>query len=156
MENTQLSETEKIIAMRVRDADNSTQRERLVESRVQAITKIRMEIEAKVKEYQEQCGLLQHDFRRVTVAESQIHYRTFVTMQLRMAGAISQALVRAKSMDKILVAAKVAVQERQTQDELDKVKLRKRDTESKIAKLQLPQSDDMEMLYGEELANASA
>jgi len=150
-EHLGLSTTEvaAIVERRRQEADMRLRREQEVEARVEAISKVRSEIETKIREYQDLSGTLQREIRRVPDAEVQAHYRTFATMQIRMAGAMSQALVRAKAMDRVITASKAELQERRTQEERENFEVQSRDTARHITQLQLPQADDLELLYGE-------
>lgn len=147
-EQTQI-EVQQIIAMRRQEAEASRNRERQLEARMANLYKAREEVERKVQEYQDQCGALQRDLRRVGSVETRAHYRTFVTMQVRMAGAMHQAVTRAKAMDRVVTAAKAEAEDRRLQEERELSERNLRETEKQVAHLQLPQPDDLELLYGE-------
>jgi hypothetical protein len=146
------TEVERIVEMRRRDADARRQREREVDVHIEAISRVRGEIESKIQEYQDLCLTLQRSIRLVGSTEVQAHYRTFATMQIRMAGAMSQALLRARSMDRVVSASKAEAEDRRRVEEHERSAVSRRNMESNVAKLWLPQADDMEFLYGEEEA----
>lgn len=144
------SEVERIVEMRRRDADVRRRQEREVEAQVERISAVRGEIEAKIQELNELCLGLQRNIRRVGSAEVQNHYRTYTTMQLRMAGAMNQAVLRAKSMDRVISASKAEAAERRRVEEWEQSQVTQRNIESNVARLWLPQEDDMAFLYGED------
>lgn len=144
------SEIERIVEMRRRDADVRRQREREVEGEVAAIARVRGEIETKIQEYQDLCLTLQRSIRRIGSADVQAHYRTYATMQIRMAGAMNQALVRARSMDRVITASKAEAEDRRRVEEWERSQVTRRNMESNVKQLWLPQADDMEFLYGED------
>lgn len=148
------SEVERIVEMRRRDADVRRRQEREVEVQVERIAVVRGEIETKIMELSELCVGLQRHIRRVGSSDVQNSYRAYTTMQLRMAGAMNQAMIRAKSMDRVILSSKAEAEERRRVEEWEKSQVTQRNIQSDVARLWLPQEDDMAFLYGEEALNA--
>lgn len=148
------SEVERIVEMRRRDADVRRRQEREVEVHVERIAAVRGEIETKITELTELCVGLQRHIRRVGSADVQSNYRAYTTMQLRMAGAMNQAMTRAKSMDRVILSSKAEAEERRRVEEWEKSQVTQRNIQSDVARLWLPQEDDMAFLYGEEALDA--
>lgn len=150
------AQEQRIQAERLRTAEIRRQREQEVGGHVQAIKAIRGDLETKLRELQGHCERLHQTTRRALNEDgSDARYRLYHTAQLRMVGAMSQALKRAEAADRLLVASQA---ERQDQERREREKQTQERVESAVRDvfdLQLPKDDDFESLFGEEVTDAS-
>jgi hypothetical protein len=72
-----------------------------------------------------------------------------------MAGAMHQAVIRAKSVDRTIDASKASARDNRLQEEQEREKVTQRHRDRKVAQLWLPQADDLEELYGPDIEGSA-
>lgn len=115
---------------------------------------LRETVEKALRNYQEKAVSLQKSVRR-SPSEDSGRYNTYLATQLRMAGAIVQALKRASAMDRVLDAVKQEQHERLQREQAERQRLAVQHATQETRALILPPSDedDFEFLYGSEELN---
>lgn len=153
-ESSLVSETERVLAFRQREAQLRRQREAIIEGHIQGVAEARGELEDALKKYQEKVALAQREVRR-HVTEDTVHFRTYLTMQTRMSGAIHQAIKRASSMDRMISASKADREDREREDQALRLKEARRTAHRDVQRMILPPSDedDLTLLYGPDEVN---
>jgi uncharacterized protein YlxW (UPF0749 family) len=153
-------EARQILALRQRQQEARRRNEVELDAMVASIESARAALDTKIQDYLRQCDQLRQSARRVAVDESSIRYRTFATLQLRMGGAMAQALKRADGGTRLLNAAKARQEEDDRQKEAARVRQEVRQSQRRLEQSLLPTNDDFESLYGafdddlEDLINA--
>lgn len=144
-----VEQTQQVLALRQREAEVRRQRDRDLETLFGSIAQSREEVAKALRVYQERIGEAQQAIRR-TSSEDSAHYRVGLTLQVRMAGAIHQALSRAESMDRKLAAVKADRLERERLEARQQSALALKQVVKEVQQSLLPQTDDFELLYGED------
>lgn len=152
-------EVRQILAHRQRQEEARRQHEVELDAQVTSIEDSRRELDIKIQEYLQKCDQLRQASRRVASEESSLRYLTFANMQLRMGGAMTQALKRAEGGTRLLRATKVRQEEDAKRAEQERVQREVRASEKQVRHSLLPSHDDFESLYGdnydvEDLINA--
>lgn len=136
--------------IRLNPAEESAQdRQKKLDSGVLAIARARADLEEKLAEWQKRCAALQQDMRKASLDAGALRYRTFATLQLRLAGAVNQALKRAEEGDRLVQIAKAEQEEAARRESEDKVREAERQARAHVARSLLPTSNDFESLYGD-------
>lgn len=142
-------EARQILALRQRQQEARRRNEVELDAQVASIEKAREDLDHKLQDYLRLCDQLRQSSRRVAVDESSTRYRTYATLQLRMGGAITQALKRAEGGDRILNAAKARQEEDDRREEQQRVHQAARVAQRQVEQSLLPTNDDFESLYGD-------
>ena len=144
---------------RRRTAEIRRQRERQIETHVQAIKTTRGELETKLRELLAHCEGLTRAARRLPAEEgsegSDVHYRLYHTAHSRLAAAMGHALKRAQATDRLLEASREEQQDQARQRREEEVRDRVQAAVQEVVSLQLPKDDDFELLFGAEVSRAS-
>lgn len=134
------------------------QRERQASELVATIHKARGDIEAAVTRLQT-AGLELRSLTRRNFDEDSSSMLVFTNAQLRLAGAMNQAIQRTASMDRVLVrAAKDREEARAREAEFTRRRealAKEKEHQRMLAEMQTPTEDDFDDLYGEILNDAS-
>jgi len=149
------SETQKVLAHRQNEAQQRKQREDAIEGHMQGIFQARGDLDRALQIYQERVAVAQREICR-HVEEETVYYRTYLSVQGRMSGAIQQALKRASSMDRVLTAAKNTRNQQARDEEVQHQRELRRAAQQEVQRMLLPNSDedDLSLLYGEEVMDA--
>lgn len=142
-------QTQKVMELQQREADLRRQQDRELKGHIEKVTEARAEISKALKTYHDTVGLALKAVQRST-SEDAAQIRVGLTLQGRMVGVIHQALARAESMDRRVTAIQEARQERDRQEERQKAAQALKTIKQDVQRTLLPQSDDYELLYGEE------
>jgi len=142
-------EARQILATRQRQLEARTHNDAQLDTRVESINNARVDMENKLQDYLQKCDDLLTASRRITASESSTSYRTFASMQLRLGGAMKQALKRAEAGGLILSAAKAEKVATDRRAEEDRIRLEVRRSQRQVEKSLLPTHDDFETLYGD-------
>lgn len=141
-----------------RTQQHRRQREEQAAALIETIKKARSDIEAAVNRLQGATLELRSLTRR-NFDESSSSVLVFTNANLRMAGAMTQAIHRTASMDRVLVRAekdredaRVREQEFRRQQE---AQAQVKEHSKLIEQLKVPTEDDFDALYGEIVADAS-
>jgi len=116
---------------------------------VSSILDARAEMERHLQAYLRKCDELRTLCRRRAPDESSAGYRTFATMQLRLGGAINQALKRAEVGTRILDSVKAEAAESSRETDRERRRFEVAEVQRSVQKSLLPTHDDFESLYGD-------
>jgi hypothetical protein len=123
-------------------------------SQVAQLQSARQELEKALSNVVTLAETLKRDARRGGASEVSNLYLVFANGHLRMAGAVSQALRRTSSVDRLLVAARAEQEDRARRDREEENWRQERAANRRVQELMTADDDVFNDLFGEEFDDA--
>jgi hypothetical protein len=152
MPNTTDSEAQEIEVLRRQEVE-AKQQQKQETAIVQQIQEARKDVESSVKKLHDLSLALRSKTRRSLDGGSS-GYLVFANAHLRLAGALTQGVKRAASMDRVLKRAQSEQEETRRRAKEDRQRREDRAYQKQLQQLQQPSEDAFEQLYGEVVVNA--
>lgn len=141
-------EVREIQALRQRQQEASLKVEEELEGLVLGMASARADLEKSLQDFVQSCDRLLQASRKFAAEPFALRYRTYATMQVRLAGAVNQVLKRSETGARILQASKRASEEQARSEEVERVRKEIRASQKRVERSLLPAHDDFESLYG--------